>query len=241
MRGGWYENKGGSAVQVLITASAQTYQACIARFYQAAGKFAQTASAVNSSWASATLDLQKKPVLDYSGEYRLDWLVFSPTSPANGCGANCVGGFCQPQAGQNSTAPARCYSSGTPCATGYVCTLPGPRHGHSLLHLLIAGKSVALLFGGETTDLRAPAPALSAELFSAFVQGDSMQWASLALGYLSTDGEEHSCGFLSAACPAKRRDAALILVGNTGGDNGRMLLFGGMTYCQVKKKYFHSK
>jgi hypothetical protein len=106
-----------------------------------------------------------------------------------------------------------------------------------MLVFALAGRSVILLFGGEITDLEAESPTLSAELFSAFFQGGSVSWVNLSLGYVGSDGAERGClhSYLNGLglCPVPRRDAAVVMMDNSGGQNGRMLLFGGMTYCQV--------
>ncbi len=46
----------------------------------------------------------------------------------------------------------------------------------------------------------------------------------------------HECAYPLTAtttdlCPAPRRDAAVVIMANSGGQNGRLLVFGGMAYC----------
>ena len=235
--GFWYP-VADNFIRVILSATDEQYQSCIAPFYgpKAVGVFQRIATALNSSWAAAVLDSTVVPVPGLKADIRFDFIQFQAVSPAQGCATSCVGGFCQPPGWFTVSAPSRCYS-GSECSTNYTCSVPGGRHGHTLLRFSFAGRSVVLLFGGETTDIFSKAPVLSNELFSAFFEGGSVSWVNLALGFLGSDGAEFSCEYSVRSnlggCPAARRDAAMVLMGNSGGQNGRMLLFGGMTYCQV--------
>ena len=226
-------------IRVIVSATDVQFQSCIAPFYgpNASGVFESIAAAQNSTWASATLDLTVVPTPGYHVDARFDFIQFQALSPVQGCETSCVGGFCQPPGWFTVSAPTRCYSGSSGCSTNYTCSIPGSRHGHSLLLFSFAGRSVVLLFGGEATDIFSKAPILSNELFSAFFEGGSVSWVNLSLGFLGSDGAEYSCEYSVRnnlrGCPAARRDASVVLMGNSGGQNGRMLLFGGMTYCQV--------
>ena len=50
------------------------------------------------------------------------------------------------------------------------CSMPGERHGHSMLVLTLAGRKSALVFGGEVTPLGAPAGRLDTALYGAYFQ-----------------------------------------------------------------------
>ena len=233
----FYYNITEDVIEVLVSVTDSQFQACILPFYLKKGLFRNIATRVNSSWAAATLNLSLIPRTGFHVDVRVDFEKFSAISPALGCKTQCVGGFCQPPTGTYSTSPSRCYTGDSDCNTNYTCSIPGGRHGHSMLLFSFAGRSVALLFGGEISDLYASAPRLSAQLFSAFFQGGSVSWVDFPLGFLGADGVEHTCSYSTlhnlGGCPSPRRDAAVVLMDNSGGQNGRMLLFGGMGYCEV--------
>jgi hypothetical protein len=164
-------------------------------------------------------------------------------------------GVCQLQAGSTGPpwiavgadgGPSYCYaSSGTALAVacagagaGFVCGLPGPRHGQSALTLAFGGRDLLLLFGGEMTDLGASSALLSAGLHvGSFAAAGSVTWVRLRAGYTS-GGVATECPTASATgavspagCPVSRRDAAAVLMDNSAGRSGRLLVFGGLTYC----------
>ena len=142
--------------------------------------------------------------------------------------------------------PVYCYASSATalanaCAgagASYACGLPGPRHGQSALTLAFGGRDLLLLFGGEMTDLSASSALLSAGLhIGSFAAGGSVTWARLRTGYTS-GGVATECPTASASgaaspagCPVSRRDAAAVLMDNSAGRSGRLLVFGGLTYC----------
>ena len=136
----------------------------------------------------------------------------------------------------DSTSPLRCVDSSVCLSPYYSCSLPAPRHGHSALVFSLGGADYLFAFAGEVSDLSAVPSALSADLHSASFQRGLVTWIRHRLGYKDANESTHECVYpLSAAaagkCPVQRRDAAVVLMANTAGQNGRMLVFGGMTYC----------
>ena len=93
--------------------------------------------------------------------------------------------------------------------------------------LTILQNLIYLTFGGETTDLvkqtsgglTAGTGSLSNEVHTAYFTSDEAFFVKLMT----------SCDISGAACPTKRRDASIALMGNSGSVNGRLLVFGGIT------------
>lgn len=124
-----------------------------------------------------------------------------------------------------------CYGEDKSCATDYECSLPGPRHGHASTSFILGGASnVLLLFGGETTDLPVTGNAdatLSREVFAGYFSLRGVVFTR----FLTQDAWGELCepGVASDTCPAERRDAAVSVLDNVGSNNGKLLVFGGMT------------
>jgi len=124
-----------------------------------------------------------------------------------------------------------CYRSGsadpytvTDCSVGYSCSLPGPRHGHRAVTLTVHGKVLTYaVFGGESTHLvpsSGSTSKLSNDVHVLRFAGALATWLKLRT----------SCDYVSGGepmCPAQRRDAAIAVMGNSGGETGRLLVFGG--------------
>jgi len=131
-----------------------------------------------------------------------------------------------------------CYDNTGLMVTRGTCTLPGPRHGHSATSFYIQGTIVYSIFGGESTHLmEAQKSFLINDVHIAFFEGatiskgdklicqgaceGSATWSKLRT---TCDDNERS----GPSCPEKRRDAAVSVMSNNGGNNGRLLIFGGM-------------
>ena len=117
-----------------------------------------------------------------------------------------------------------CYrtpdGSTTSCPTNYACSLPGPRHGHRALTFKLLGTMATYaIFGGETTDFAASASALSNDVFTLYFTATTVTWIRVW-----TSCHEES----TYLCPEPRRDMAVAIMGNSGGQNGRLLVFGGI-------------
>ncbi len=145
-------------------------------------------------------------------------------------------GYVQLAVANDTTSPLRCVDSSVCSTPLFTCSLPGPRHGHSSLLLTYGDADILLIFGGETTDLRAKFPALAADLHSVYFEVGTATWVRHRLGYRDVNEFVYECNYPLAAtatgkCPVQRRDAAVVVMANSGGQNGRLLVFGGMTYC----------
>jgi hypothetical protein len=135
-------------------------------------------------------------------------------------------------------APLHCYNNGlTPsgCSSGTACTLPGPRHGHSATSFYIQGMVVYSIFGGESTPLmRAKSSSLTNDVHTAFFEGTNTE----KNGAITCQGACEAsvtwiklwttCDVAQGRCPEKRRDAAVSVMSNNLGNNGRLLIFGGL-------------
>ena len=110
---------------------------------------------------------------------------------------------------------------------GFECSLPGPRHGHRALTFTVLGKLlVYAVFGGEATDLM-PGSSEEVSILSNDVHvlrfvGRLSTWVRLW-----TTCDDGAVGG-EPTCPEARRDPAVAVMGNSGGANGRLLVFGGM-------------
>ncbi len=118
----------------------------------------------------------------------------------------------------------------------FECSTAGPRHGHSSLLFTHGGIDFLLIFGGETSNLRAHFSALAADLHSLSFETGTATWVRHRLGYRDANDSVHECTYPVTAiangqCPAPRRDAAVVIMSKSGGQNSRLLLFGGMTHC----------
>jgi hypothetical protein len=123
-----------------------------------------------------------------------------------------------------------CYADADYCSEDFACSLPGPRHGHATTSFLLEGSSTILLhFGGETTDLYDELPMLSRDLYMGYFSLTGVVFTKAAVqdiyGDLCVDFEQ--CEF--SLCPCERRDAAIAVIDNSGSNNGRLLMFGGMS------------
>eukprot|EP00960_Hanusia_phi_P062809 765270-Hanusia_phi.AAC.7 len=139
-------------------------------------------------------------------------------------------GVCQNPKGEVSTwymYVDYCYAGNWWCSGSYNCTLTGPLHGHQGVSFNFQGLTTTyLIFGGEKTDV---------------IHTDRHKKTSVGAGklsnevysiYFTTNLATHirlitSCD-MGGSCPAPRRDAAVSLLGNTGSQNGRLLVFGGL-------------
>ena len=118
----------------------------------------------------------------------------------------------------------------------FTCSAPGPRHGHSSVLFTHGGIDILLIFGGETSNLRTQFSALAADLHSVSFEIGTATWVRHRLGYKDANDSVHECTYPLTAtatdrCPAPRRDASVVIMSNSGGQNGRLLVFGGMTHC----------
>jgi len=109
----------------------------------------------------------------------------------------------------------------------YTCSLPGVRHGHAALSFTVLGKMLAYaIFGGEASDL-VPATTSATSILSNEVHTLHFTPTTVTWIKLWTSCDETGYG-TEPVCPPKRRDAALSIMGNNGGANGRLVVFGGM-------------
>lgn len=113
---------------------------------------------------------------------------------------------------------------------GYSCSLPGPLHGHTAEQVMLGGQvPIMLLLGGERTGFWAEEAELSMDVYGgAFVSGNMVIAKLRAVDLYGTDCEFTDAIGDLALCPEPRRDAAVAVMGNTGGSNGKLLMFGGM-------------
>jgi hypothetical protein len=139
-----------------------------------------------------------------------------------------------------------CYDNNGLMVTSGTCTLPGPRHGHSAASFHIQDTVVYSMFGGESTHLTQAFKSLvSNDVHIALFEGKtafksdstgetngkltcqgacegSVTWNKL---WTTCDDPQGRSGPI---CPEKRRDAAVSVMSNNPGNNGRLLIFGGM-------------
>jgi len=129
----------------------------------------------------------------------------------------------------------------TMCTTDYSCSLPGPRHGHRAVTFTVLGELLThAVFGGEATDLVPPPPG-STSLSRLSSDTHVLSFAE-GLGMATWVRLWTSCDDLVAgrpACPAPRRDPAIAVMGNSGGENGRLLVFGGMGGSSYSHGMYH--
>ena len=125
-----------------------------------------------------------------------------------------LSGLVQLTVANDPTSPLRCIDSRVCSGPDFTCSVPGPRHGHSSLVFTHGGVDLLLIFGGETTNLRAQSSVLAADLHSVFFEIGTATWVRHRLGYRGENDSLHECTYpLTAAatgrCPVPRRDAAV--------------------------------
>jgi hypothetical protein len=123
----------------------------------------------------------------------------------------------------------------------FSCSLPGPRHGHRAVTFTVLGELLTLaVFGGEATNLVPPPPG-STSLSRLSSDTHVLSFAG-GLGMATWVKLWTSCDDFVAgrpACPAPRRDPAIAIMGNSGGENGRLLVFGGMGGANYRHGMYH--
>jgi hypothetical protein len=111
----------------------------------------------------------------------------------------------------------------------YRCSLPGPRHGHRAEKLTLLGKILMFaIFGGEASNFDAGSSVLTNDIHMLSFTATQVTWVKL---WTSCDDANHGAEPL---CPEARRDSAVAVMGNQGGDNGRLLVYGGMGAGGIK-------
>jgi len=133
-----------------------------------------------------------------------------------GCTDYCAKGICQfDNIARYADGVVGCTSAG-PCAGDGVCSLPGPRYGHSATSFKYrGGVSTLLIFGGEVTS--SSGTELRNDVVVGSFQSTSMTYSRLKIGCTG-----------STPCPQPRRDASIVIIDNRGGSSGKLIVFGGM-------------
>ena len=73
-------------------------------------------------------------------------------------------GYVQLAVANDTSSPLLCVDSSVCSSPHFTCSVPGARHGHSSLLFTSGGADILLIFGGESSDLRAKVPTLVADL-----------------------------------------------------------------------------
>jgi len=83
-----------------------------------------------------------------------------------------------------------------------------------------------LAFGGEQTSLK---PEAASSISSLTNDVHTLHFTSTTVTWIKlwTSCDDPTFGG-KATCPKKRRDSALSIMGNNGGENGRLVIFGGI-------------
>jgi len=132
------------------------------------------------------------------------------------------------------------FGAGGACGAGYTCSHPGPRHGHRTLRVSVQGQAEALLvFGGESGNFD-QSPQLTNQVHIGTFSATALTFVNLP----TSAGTDENPNIISSrpyphrywASPAPRRDSSIAIMGNTGSENGRLLVFGGFAAVSTSTK-----